>query len=103
MFAWIVEKGSRLSRRASISTILNQLREDVHSWKPIVPWEDDLIAFLSVCEARAMGNLEKEQAQKFADKLDMVRPLESSCIRSSDHISRPLTTGISARESESSI
>jgi hypothetical protein len=77
---WAQEQATQPSTRAPISAILDQLRRDVHNWKPITPWEDDLIAFLSVCETGTTGNLEREQAQKFADNLDTVRPLETEYI-----------------------
>ena len=38
-------------------------------------WEDDLIAFLRGCKAGTKSDIERERAQGFADKLDMVRYL----------------------------
>jgi hypothetical protein len=100
---WFTEQGTRPSRRPSTSVILDRLREDVRIWKPIIPWEDDLIVFLSGCKAGTKGKLEREQAQEFADKLDSVRPLESERIWSSDYISRLLTKYTCSRENENSI
>ena len=100
---WATEQGTRPSGRPSTSAILKQLREDVHDWRPIIPWEDDLVIFLSARKTGTKGSLERKQAQEFADKLDAVRPSESEYIRSSDYIYRLLTKDTFSRENESSI
>ena len=47
-------------------------RISTNSTTQLESWEDDLIAFLRGCKTGSKNNLERERAQRFADKLDMV-------------------------------
>ena len=48
------------------------------STSPLELWEPDLITLLRVGKAGALSDPEREKAQEFADRLDVVRPQKTT-------------------------
>ena len=66
-------------------------------------WEADLTALLRVGKTGARSGPEREKAQEFADRLDVVRLSKNGYIKSSDLRPSHLTAKISSSRKENSI
>lgn len=70
---------------------------------PLELWEADLNTLSRVDKAGTLSDPERKKVQEFADRLDVVRPLENGHVRSSDHGPRLLAAKTSSSQKESSI